>query len=554
MQADAPFRMNPEDLNQLYVRNSRGPMVPFSVLRQGLVDVRLAAAPALQRRVGHRDPGPGGARQEHRPGDAAMERLMQANCRPASATSGPASRCSSSSRARRRRYFYALSILVVFLSLAALYESWSIPISVILVVPLGVLGALAAATLFGMSNDVYFQVGLLTTIGLSAKNAILIVEFARELHAQGRSALEAAVEAAHMRLRPIIMTSLAFVLGVLPLALASGAGSASQNAIGTGVIGGMLAATFLAPFLIPMFYVVVADKLFKSKTEPGADRRLSAASAVRRPRSENASPHWRSLRCSGAGRAVARCSRSTSGPTRRSPPRFRPATRTTRYAGSARQARCRRPTSAGAISSPIRACSGWWRSRCKQPRPARRGAERGAGPGAIPRAARRPVSAGRGLPSRRASRTPAASRAAASRLVRTTIRWAFRRLGDRLLRPPAEPERCGARAILRDRARPPGLEILLVSQVADQYLTMLAFDEQLAVTRSTLETAQARTSSCSCSSRPAPHRAGPAQAQTVVEQARANHAAQVRLRAQAENALVLLLGQPLPPTCRRRCG
>ena len=163
-------------------------------------------------------------------------------------------------------FFYALSVIVVFLSLAALYESWSIPISVILVVPIGVLGALAAATLFGMTNGVYFQVGLLTTIGLSAKNAILIVEFARDLHEQGRSALEAAVEAAKMRLRPIIMTSMAFVLGVLPLALASGAGSASQNEIGIAVIGGMLAATFLAPFLIPMFFFLVAEKLFKAKT------------------------------------------------------------------------------------------------------------------------------------------------------------------------------------------------------------------------------------------------------------------------------------------------
>jgi multidrug efflux pump len=160
---------------------------------------------------------------------------------------------------------YALSILVVFLSLAALYESWSIPVSVIMGVPFGVLGALAAATFFRMSNDVYFQVGLLTTIGLSAKNAILIVEFARELQAEGRSALKAAVEAAHMRMRPIVMTSMAFGLGVLPLALANGAGSASQNAIGTGVLGGMLSATFLATFMIPMFYVVVADKLKRAK-------------------------------------------------------------------------------------------------------------------------------------------------------------------------------------------------------------------------------------------------------------------------------------------------
>jgi multidrug efflux pump len=124
-------------------------------------------------------------------------------------------------------------------------------------VPLGVIGALAAAFVFGMSNDVYFQVGLLTTIGLSAKNAILIVEFARNLHAEGKSLVDAALEAAHLRLRPILMTSMAFVLGVLPLAIATGAGSASRNAIGTGVIGGMLSATFVATFLIPMFFVVI---------------------------------------------------------------------------------------------------------------------------------------------------------------------------------------------------------------------------------------------------------------------------------------------------------
>jgi multidrug efflux pump len=159
-------------------------------------------------------------------------------------------------------------MLVVFLSLAALYESWSIPISVILVVPIGVLGALLVATLLGVPNGVYFQVAVLTTIGLGAKNAILIVEFARELHEEGRSTLEAAVEAAKMRMRPILMTSLAFLLGVLPLAIAAGAGSASQNEIGIAVIGGMLAATFLGPLLVPMFFEVVSRKLSRSKRAP----------------------------------------------------------------------------------------------------------------------------------------------------------------------------------------------------------------------------------------------------------------------------------------------
>jgi multidrug efflux pump len=168
---------------------------------------------------------------------------------------------------------YSISLAVVFLCLAALYESWSIPFAVMLVVPLGVFGAILATLLRGLNNDVFFQVGLLTTIGLSAKNAILIVEFAKENFEQGMDLVEATVRAAHQRLRPILMTSLAFVLGVLPLALASGAGSGGQNAIGTGVIGGMLAATFLAIFFVPLFFVTML-RLFRvtrrRKYEPTA--------------------------------------------------------------------------------------------------------------------------------------------------------------------------------------------------------------------------------------------------------------------------------------------
>ena len=148
-------------------------------------------------------------------------------------------------------------MLVVFLSLAALYESWSIPFSVILAVPIGALGALLAAHFFGQSNDVYFKVGLLTTVGLASKNAILIVEFARDLEAQGRTALAAILEAARIRIRPIVMTSLAFMFGVLPLALATGAGSGAQNAIGFAVLGGMLASTVVGVFFVPAFFVLV---------------------------------------------------------------------------------------------------------------------------------------------------------------------------------------------------------------------------------------------------------------------------------------------------------
>jgi multidrug efflux pump subunit AcrB len=173
---------------------------------------------------------------------------------------------------------------VVFLALAALYESWSIPVSVMLVVPLGVLGAVVATLAGGLANDVYFQVGLLTTIGLSAKNAILIVEFAKAQHEQGMGLVQAAIEAARMRLRPIVMTSLAFILGVLPLAVASGAGAASQNAIGFAVIGGMVSATFLAILLVPVFFVLTARRkrppLERAENEAGGDDDDAQAAAA----------------------------------------------------------------------------------------------------------------------------------------------------------------------------------------------------------------------------------------------------------------------------------
>lgn len=171
---------------------------------------------------------------------------------------------------------FALSLLAVFLCLAALYESTTIPLAVILVVPLGILGALLGASMRGMPNDVYFKVGLIAIIGLSAKNAILIIEFAKDLQAQGRDLVEATLEAAHLRFRPILMTSLAFILGVLPLVLASGAGSASQRAIGTGVMGGMISATVLAVFLVPVFFVVVR-RIFKGSER---QRRLHAEQAA----------------------------------------------------------------------------------------------------------------------------------------------------------------------------------------------------------------------------------------------------------------------------------
>ena len=177
---------------------------------------------------------------------------------------GPASPSRNVCPAKQAPLLYALSLIVVFLALAALYENWSIPVAVILVVPLGILGALLAATLRGLPNDVFFKVGLLTIVGLSAKNAILIIEFAKDLQAQGKGLVEATLEAAHLRLRPILMTSLAFILGVMPLALSTGAGSASRHDIGTGVAGGMVSATVLAVFLVPVFFVVIR-RMFKTQ-------------------------------------------------------------------------------------------------------------------------------------------------------------------------------------------------------------------------------------------------------------------------------------------------
>jgi multidrug efflux pump len=174
-------------------------------------------------------------------------------------------------------------MVVVFLCLAALYESWSIPVAVMLVVPLGVLGAVLATWGRGLDNDVYFQVGLLTTIGLSAKNAILIVEFAKANFDAGKSLAESAATAARERLRPILMTSLAFILGVLPLAISSGAGSGGQNAIGTGVVGGMISATILAIIFVPVFFVVVLSLFRVQPGRPGEDRPNTPAAPDPKP-------------------------------------------------------------------------------------------------------------------------------------------------------------------------------------------------------------------------------------------------------------------------------
>ena len=266
MQADAPFRMNPEDLKLWYVRNGEGKMVPFSAFattRWSYGSPRLErynGVPAMEI-VGEAAPGKS-------TGDAmAAIEAMVAQLPEGIGIEWTGLSFQERQAGSQAPALYAISLLVVFLCLAALYESWSIPFSVMLVVPLGVLGAILAATLRGLENDVYFQVGLLTTIGLSAKNAILIVEFAKELYDKGMGLGDAVVEAARLRLRPILMTSLAFILGVLPLVISSGAGASSRNAIGTGVMGGMISATVLAIFFVPLFFVLVMRYFTKQKKD-----------------------------------------------------------------------------------------------------------------------------------------------------------------------------------------------------------------------------------------------------------------------------------------------
>lgn len=279
VQADAPARMQPDDLLRLNASNTQGQPVPLSAfattkwVKGATQTVRYNGYPAI-RISGDAAPGfsTGAAMAE-------MEKLA------AQLPQGFGFEWTGQSREEKLAgsqaiVLYGFAILAVFLCLAALYESWSIPLSVILVVPLGVLGVLLATMLRAYSNDVYFQVGLITIIGLSAKNAILIIEFAKDLQAQGKGIIESALAAAHLRFRPIIMTSLAFGLGVVPLVLASGAGSASQRAIGTGVLGGMVTGTALAVIFVPVFFVVVRSLFKGSARQHEADKRHAEAAGI----------------------------------------------------------------------------------------------------------------------------------------------------------------------------------------------------------------------------------------------------------------------------------
>jgi multidrug efflux pump len=260
IQGDVPSRMLPQDLTDWYVRNSASQMVPFSAFGAA---VWAYGSPKLERYNGVPAVEILGSPIAHVSTGTALDAMATyaKKLPPGFDLEWTGLSYEERLSGSQAPALYAISLIVVFLCLAALYESWSIPVAVMLVVPLGVIGAILATLLRGLANDVFFQVGLLTTVGLSAKNAILIVEFAKENHDQGMELLEATVQAARQRLRPILMTSLAFILGVLPLAISRGAGSGGQNAIGTGVIGGMLSATVLAIFFVPVFFVATR-KLF----------------------------------------------------------------------------------------------------------------------------------------------------------------------------------------------------------------------------------------------------------------------------------------------------
>jgi HAE1 family hydrophobic/amphiphilic exporter-1/multidrug efflux pump len=263
MQADAPYRMQPHDIGDWYVRNNASQMVSLASISSTTWQV---GPPRLERYNGSPAFGiSGDSAPGYTSGQAleAVERLLK------QMPPGVGYEWSGSSYEERRAgaqapALYAISILFVFLCLAALYESWSLPFTVMMGVPLGVVGALAATALRGLSNDVYFQIALVTTIGLSAKNAILIVEFAKKLYLEGAGLVDAVLQAARIRLRPILMTSLAFMLGVMPLVVGTGAGAAGRNAIGTGVFGGMFAATLLSVFFVPLFFLFVQTRLARA--------------------------------------------------------------------------------------------------------------------------------------------------------------------------------------------------------------------------------------------------------------------------------------------------
>jgi hydrophobe/amphiphile efflux-1 (HAE1) family protein len=282
IQGDVDTRMLPQDLDRWYVRNAAAQMIPFSAFSAAHWTY---GSPKLERYNGSASLEFLGTPA---PGKSSGEALNAMESLAAKLPKGIGYEWTGLSYEERLSgsqalMLYAVSLTIVFLCLAALYESWSIPVAVMLVVPLGIIGTVLATLLRGLSNDVFFQVGLLTTVGLASKNAILIVEFAKENHDQGMDLIEATVTAARQRLRPILMTSLAFILGVFPLAIATGAGAGGRTAIGTGVIGGMATATVLAVFLVPVFFVSIRTLLRRKDPLPTSD---AGAAEPMRPTSE----------------------------------------------------------------------------------------------------------------------------------------------------------------------------------------------------------------------------------------------------------------------------
>jgi HAE1 family hydrophobic/amphiphilic exporter-1 len=260
VQADAPYRMLPQHLEKLYVRNTTGQMAPFS----SFASTRwTTGSPRLERFNGFPSMNIWGEPAPGRSSGEAMQAMEEIVAKLPQGIGYDWSGLSYQERMAKAQapLLYAFSILVIFLCLAALYESWPIPISILLALPLGVIGGVIASSLRGMANDVYFQIGLLTTLGLTTKNAILIVQFAKARVEEGMGLIEATIEGSRLRFRPIVMTSMAFGFGVLPLALATGAGAGAMNAIGTGVLGGMITGTALVVVFAPLFYVLI-EKLF----------------------------------------------------------------------------------------------------------------------------------------------------------------------------------------------------------------------------------------------------------------------------------------------------
>ncbi|MGL4447919.1 MAG: efflux RND transporter permease subunit [Shewanella sp.] len=275
VQGDAKYRMQPGDIDTWYVRNSKGDMVPFSAFATGVWEY---GSPRLERFDGLPAMNIQGATAPGFSTGAAMTIMedLAKQLPPGFGIEWNGLSYEERLSGNQAPALYALSILVVFLVLAALYESWSVPFAVVLVVPLGIIGALIAMNGRGLPNDVFFQVGLLTTVGLATKNAILIVEFAKEYYEKGTGLVEATLHAVRVRLRPILMTSLAFGLGVVPLAISTGVGSGSQNAIGTGVLGGMMSSTFLGIFFVPLFFVIV-ERIFSKRERKAKDEQSNSA-------------------------------------------------------------------------------------------------------------------------------------------------------------------------------------------------------------------------------------------------------------------------------------